>query len=285
MRLRTFVLGTVLLGGCGGKIQDLPTADGGTDQDVGTTDSDTGLLPDTALEADVPLPDSPPADPCKLSDGTPVCGTAGCPDPHPGGCTGGQVNCMPFKDAAGGLSSFGVCIQDVAKVGKSYHICTVCDEGQLCASMSAYPSPVCVQAALCDRLAQSGMSTACWWSDKTTWAPGQTIPTASCPVTAGGLGICGEACPTCGDGLFCTGRSPTHPLGVCAGVYSQACNGPGGATCAASEACFSFKSDSASNQDISNHYGFCMPTVRCKGLRGTLPGGAFCKDTSGAEIP
>jgi hypothetical protein len=286
MGVKATVSAAILLAACGGKIGEQPGAEAGTsDGGMQADAADTGPSSDPSAEVGVV------ADPCKLSDGTPVCGVVACPPPHPqpasqDGCGSATWSCEPFRDATDKLSDFGVCVQDIAKVGASYKSCVVCDDGLLCASMVTYPSPVCVQPAICDRLAQDGMTSACWWSDKSAWKPGETIPPVTCPAAAGGIGICGESCPSCGSGLHCTGRSPTHPLGVCEAVYTSRCNGPagGGFTCGSGQACFSFKTD-PTNQSLSDSNGFCMPVARCKGLRDTLPGGAFCKDASGVEIP
>lgn len=282
------VVAAALLAGCGGKIEQQygvevgPVGDGGDKADG----ADTGIFSDSAAAEVGAL-----ADPCKLSDGTPVCGVPGCPPPHPqpasqDGCGSATWSCEPFKDATGKVANFGVCFQDIAKVGGYSNNCIVCDDGQVCASMSAYPLPVCAQAAICDRLAQDGMSSACWWSDKTAWHAGEVIPTVTCPTTAGGLGVCGESCPSCAAGLHCTGRSPTHPLGICEARNPPRCNDPAGGsfTCGSGQACFSFKTD-AINQSLSDTNGFCVQVARCKGLRDALPGGGFCKDANGVEIP
>jgi hypothetical protein len=257
--------------GCGARVAT-EASDQRFDADSAT---DGAARPDTASDAT-------PTDPnCVLANGTPLCG-------HTCGrtCASG-FGCLPFSAGdRSTLTDFGVCVEDLPRVGTSPAPCSVCRDGELCANATSVAGNlVCVPAALCDRLTAEGSGAGCWYSDKSVWASAAAIPAPPCPSNGKLLGMCGGACGSCSDGLACTGRSPLHPFGVCAAQTSArgGANRCGGTRrCGADEACLSFRVDA--NQAAADSFGLCVPRARCVQLRDALPGGMYCRDSGGASI-
>lgn len=278
-----FTLACMVLAGCGGRVADDGIASDAAGEDTAAdigSPLDSGTTPDTEIDSGWvdSGTDAAPPDPCNLADGTPLCGAS---------CTHsckGFAGCQPYSTIGGATSTVAMCSEDQPLVGGEASPCRVCDgDSMLCARYGAgdYGELRCVQRALCDRLATE-LKPACWFQDKTPWDPARTVPSAACPSNGKLLGMCGGSCGGCSDGLFCTGRSPDHPFGVCASTKKASgaknlCGGPYDGPCGASEACLSFKAGAGGDQTLADRYGFCIPRDRCKQLQTSLPGGIFCK--------
>lgn len=275
--------------GCGGRVIDESADPGDAAVDV-TGDAGTDAA-DTLADLD---PDAP-LDRCSLSDGTPLCGVAGCPTPSAPECEKGCLHfCSESDDPVGcpDRSSFGYCTGFIAKGPRSAGLCDVClREGDVCARGPWASQLYCVPPEVCLRLEREGQKGACTWQDKSNWSSKSLgIPEVSCPADGASLGMCGSHCGACPAEAVCTGRSPLHPVGVCvtrgkAGQPGAPC-GTGGFTCSAGNVCMRFKVPSEqSDPKLVEAYGFCVERERCRGLREHLPGGVTCKTTDGAEIP
>lgn len=257
------------LGACGGKVDD-----GLTMMDVGT---------DTAVDS--PTTDVPTTT-CVLSDGTPVCGIASCPNPHPDSCE----SCPRVADRNFETAPLGVCAEDASKVFSSVDgvgvRCATCpSESDLCAYRGV--DYACVRRPLCDALAAAGFK-GCFFQDMTDYAPGP-LPSPACPAVAG---LCGGTCGACESSAVCLGRSQTHPFGVCAplgaGKLPRGCARrptSSAEACVGDDECVVFASADATVQKAADEVGFCVARGRCRTIRGKIPGGVFCTDGAGNELP
>ena len=223
---------------------------------------------------------------CDLSNGTPICGWPGCPQTCGGACVLlTDRDALPVK-----LSVCRIDAKDVFSMsanGKYAVQCAACpNDDDLCARILTQYQ--CVRPPLCGAFYSAGIR-GCWFRDMTDWAPA-TIPAAPCI----GPGFCGGACGGCDVGQSCTGRSPTHPVGVCAAVTGHQCwrhpentaescltdgIAPGDDTCLA------FRDSDPATQAAADEYGVCVPRARCLAARASLAGGVFCVDASGTEVP
>lgn len=273
--------------GCGGSVAVGGDVDSGAG-DSGTP-SDTTPIADTGV--DVPSDVSPI---CNFDDGLPKCDREGCKNPPFADCRG----CIHFS-APTDASPFGVCIGVTPE--KSWGNpsgpigCAYCRGGQnfLCAKIDdgseAFPIR-CVAPSICRALDAVGLRADCYWQDKSPWDPAAAIPTAACPAGGAAAGFCGTSCGGCGKEEFCTGVSPTHPIGVCAaalrnstsGMIFNRCRKSKG--CDASTACLTFTVAAPGNQAVADEWGVCIENSRCKTLAAGLPGGATCTGPGGAAL-
>jgi len=272
---------------CGGKVDDAggDALPGDVSAD-GLVDADTGPPP---------LFDGG----CTLPNGVPLCnGTLMCPSPYPGSCASFQ--CVEFANKPEEAAPFGICLQqdgtkllEQARPG-DYYRCGVCaSEGALCVSMLSFPRLFCAQPAVCSWLADVGYKDSCWFQDKTPWARDVVIAAPSaCPAGGKDAGLCGGPCGACAAGEVCTGRSPSHPFGVCASPKSAAgeqniCGRrPGDPPkldpkgCATGERCLVW---SSTDQALADPHGFCVEEKRCTAIKAVIPGGVACYTSAGVE--
>ena len=165
---------------------------------------------------------------------------------------------------------------------------------------------VCVSPALCDTLWDLGATTVCRYADKSayTHTPLPPITSEPCPGGSSSKGtLCAGDCGDCaGPGLedaICTGRSPSHPFGVCAildwsggtqqplplpcsidvdGTMIQKCGYDSwGLLCAV----FQVPSE---DEPAARRFGVCMEDTVCIQAASILPGGLFCFDNSGKQV-
>lgn len=283
---------------CGGRVHE----DGGqpgsettnTDTSIDTTDvatmvdngvADAGL--DTAADVDV----APPADApigCSFVDGTEMCGGAG---KRCGDCAGSDL-CVSFAgtDGTSTAADFGVCWPRYAAktVLPAAHPCGACPATDLlCASVTSYPNLFCATRAACETLDARGHANSCWFADTTPWRSDAVIPPVACPPV---VGLCGPSCGPCSAGEVCIGRSPRHPLGVCArptrsgtADVANRCRREAPA-CPSGEACLIFSVSPEGDQKLADAYGICLTTKICSSGAASLPGGASCIDAKGASL-
>lgn len=300
-RLKYGAILAVLALGCGGRIEEFnpPDNDAGADSSEASPMDSAADAPDSADSNDgqtdtITPTDAPPG--CEPVNGVAVCGgmcgdtcaTGGCTQYGVPGATGGST------------STFGTCrrLFDVTSPSKFQVPCSVCYHGgELCTQVRNDPSTLgCVPPELCQRLDASGFHGACVYTDKTAWSPTDVIPTPPCPANGRTLGLCGGACGDCTDPeMVCTGRSPTHPFGICAWTKNPAFSGSQinvcsldpmdlHAPCPSDQACVVFQTGNATSQAIEDKLGFCMPKAGCLALRASFPGGVRCTQ-NGTNIP
>lgn len=260
--------------GCGGKIAAGDVADGGSD----------------TLSDAIP-PDAEPIESCAYANGVRACGSL---------CPRAQEDCFPACLRAGNVENseapVGFCVADASKMGETKDLCAYCDPGTVCRIAWPATGPTapndsfgvlsCVTPLYCEALHKLGFDAACLWNDKTWWHSGESIPERPCPAGGQEGGLCGGACGDCASGLVCTGRSPSHPAGVCAPLYHNCGVDPTVATgCLSGEACAVWNVGSGGSQTYANLDGFCMPVDDCRRARGALSGGLLCYGDHAAPFP
>jgi hypothetical protein len=228
---------------------------------------------------------------CAAADGTRVCGGSedACPWIEAPECPG--YGCTPVLDRTTlEPTQAGVCWADLRD--NATDLCFACVDGELCAQRST-DQLVCVSSEVCDAVWDLGATSACRYSDKSTYNR-EPIPEAnSCPP--GGHGkICGGTCGPCEDykagDARCVGRSPRHPFGLCTLDYLDGfpgCwlddTGTLGQACGPNDLCAIFDV-TPDDQPIANKYGTCVLAMNCEFAGHNLPGGVRCFDESGNQV-
>ena len=248
----------VFLWACGGTIVPLDAGDASTDGSV-----------EAGKDASSDAPNV-----CVSPSGYRVChGPNACPADD-------TCNCQDdFFNPNSPNPQLSICESTVANAFNGRGCNESCADGDVCAIVtvsSAHPEVrvyFCVSEELGRLYQANGGADRLRYADWSDWtnAPVPTSPT--CP-TVSGFGICGGACPTCGLGELCTGRSPLHPYSLCIPDNNAYCTKakPG---CPAGQSCFLFTVQ-ADAQSFADAAGYCMPTAACKAAQGGYPGGATC---------
>lgn len=244
----------VLLGG-------LLWACGGTIVPVGPQDAQSDSPSDAGKEASF---DSPSA--CVSPSGYRVCnGPNACPDDQACDCNQKHFTSEP---------ALSYCISTWSQV---FACDEGCADGQVCAVTTLFPDSgrvyFCVPEELGHLFETNGGIDRLRYADWSDWTSAPLPTPPACP-TVPGVSLCGGACPTCGLGKFCTGRSPLHPYSICIPEKNAYCTkaSPG---CPVGQSCFLF-SVQADAQSLADAAGYCMPTAECKAAQGGYPGGATC---------
>lgn len=235
----------------------------------------SGELPDATTgdcasqTSDAPLAAIDGGAECRISNGTEKCSRS-CPS------CGDGVLCIGFEDRAGDPAPFNICDYGLASIDVGGP-CTGCSTAlPLCSWLHG----ICVSQSLCEGFASEGFPQACIWADKTNWTPGETIAPPACDCPADGI-LCGGSCGDCASGEVCSGRSPTHPFGVCVAKNSRDCRRDGSLACPSGFACLTYVVEAA-NQTLADENGTCLPVDRCAATGRVLPGGANCTGSPGA---
>jgi hypothetical protein len=237
----------------------------------------------------------PPHPPCASADGVRLCGD-GCPPLPAPECPG--FGCTPTLDRTGDVpSGAGVCWADVP--GDAELLCNACPDGQVCAYRSA-DQLVCVSEDVCAALWDLGATDVCRYADKSAYDHRRLQePAGACPSFEPSPpleGLCGGACGGCENGYRCTGRSPSHPFGMC--VYTGAFDAPGGVdpcarapdgtmlqTCGAEGepgvSCAIFE-DALEDEPAAMAYGVCYGG--CAAVAAVFPGGMTCYNDAGQKV-
>ena len=101
---------------------------------------------------------------------------------------------------------------------------------------------------------------------------GAPIPEpATCP-SLGNVKGCGGACGACANDEKCYGRSPLHPVGVCAKI-TEYCALDG--KCSFGNKCI-FYLVQPEVQSFADNSGWCLPQADCEALALAMPGGMKC---------
>lgn len=195
---------------------------------------------------------------CHAACGT-CCGTPDCFD----FCIG------PSKDGA-----LGVCLTEA--IGARGERCSACLEGDVCIGDAQGPAPalICGPESVCKANLMSGTATNhCFYSDKTPYTGGEIPNPATCPPASGGLALCGGACGACTTGFTCTGRSPTHPVGLCIPV-KDGLPGPFAKDCGTGQSCLNPGQSCFlhGSSDLQKEYGFCLSNEACGAAAAILGG-------------
>jgi hypothetical protein len=271
-----FVVGALVA--CGGSVAAGPT-DAGSDSAADREDDATG------------------GSTC-APGGVRICApAAGCPAIPGSSCPG--TGCVDVDTVDGGSTDDGVCWTDLADLGDVS--CAACDDGQSCIRRAGVFR--CVPDDVCNAFWAIGIEDVCVYADKHVYN-GSALPAAptTCPVAAGRGALCGGACGAClGDeAQRCIGRSPDHPVGVCAwlpavsdphdpstiptcsitgGSYDSACPAaPAGLVCGV------FSAAAALDVALAKQYGLCMPIAMCQTIAANLPGGFGCYDAAASLV-
>ncbi len=251
----------ILTIGCGGTFLGSggsgETPDGGVDDDAS---ADGSALADGGTD-----------NPCVSPSGYAVCG--------------GPNNCFPASQTGTGTQCES-CPLTVANYGYDMALCQN-------AVLSDFPTGICdddcvyVQAIapvewndvpyeIGVLFAQNGGADRVRYADWTPWT-GDPLPTLATCSPPANVPACGSICPPCASGDICTGRSPTHPYGMCFSTTTPLSCAIGGETCAQGQGlgCFVFKTDAA-DQTLSDDNGTCLPVAQCQASAAQLPGGGVC---------
>lgn len=240
--------------GCGGRGDLDGTPDGGADA-AEQPPIDGGLSPDAKLED------------CMSTDGIRICGsTAGCFEDGPY-CDCGFPHGNPNEP------QIGWCHDDLAGMG--VRICGSCLDGQVCVDLptSAWLDHNCASESLGRLLWQHGRQDLVRYADDTPY-DGQPLPMPTeCPPPVGGaVQLCGGNCGGCGAAKVCSGRSPTHPFGICipANPFDTCIVA---SDCSPDGACLNLSSAIGATKYYPT---LCVPAADCPSIAAAIPGGALC---------
>lgn len=257
----------LLAADCGGRVEvsqigmgqpDSATSDGGTD--TAATDA-------YATDADAEDSGQPEANPhCVSPGGFAICGSATECAPDSAACVYCLNPDLPVLP----------CIND-AWVADSPDFCWVCEDSRVCVGFTpGDPSSTvfCVLFEVGQLYAAAGFADIVAYADYSAWT-GEPVPE---PTTCLQDGLyCGGHCGPCAAGQVCTGRSPRHPIGICAfePMLQKECTRADPSQCPDGTACFVFEVDAAS-QPRADSKGYCLPIDACKQYATGLPGGGWC---------
>ncbi len=230
----------------------------------GESANDGGLPPDAGLKAGANIED------CRTEADARLCGTqvecyAHGPDCD---CIGAPPD-PTWDDFTVSNAAVGFC------GGVGSHLtaplpCGECRDGELCALREAGVLwAVCVAEDIARVAWLHGFGHLFTYADGSPYN-GVPIPSAQvCPRPDGDLELCGGDCGGCSKpGFYCTGRSPTHPLGICTSDDARKCaNYPGSQR-------LSIRSTAPNAPGVGS--GVCVRD--CARLAATVPGGAVCID-------
>jgi hypothetical protein len=270
-----------LVAGCGGQV----TADDTSPEFGATMDAsvvDTGS-PD--VDAEASAPDAAAADvdagpdaadggqECYTSLGPTLCGPAsGCPDLEI------VPQCVCTTNSVPTGEPIGFCLQTTGALSDgnpAFHLCAPTPDSALCANISAPSSSngwFTVPIVAGDLMFRRGFADRVRNADSSGYT-GAAIPDPACqdltPAT-----VCGGSCGTCPTGLTCVGRSPSHPLGICATYPGKMCKPSHPTGCPANEGCFTWLVGST-DQALADLHSFCVPLDQCNAAT-AITGGARC---------
>jgi hypothetical protein len=185
--------------------------------------------------------------------------------------------CRPVADVQSDFV-FGYCDIDNPDASESAKNCGAgCGEQECCRMMVEDGGLFCTDFRVCDEGLKRG--TGFFTYSDYTFYKGQDIPKPEfCPQDITAIKTCSLNCGWCDEGQVCSGRSPTHPLGLCFDKdpdQLQRCNIA--KVCGDEQLCFFWsKGEEGSKSDSS---GVCMDKTACLQVAMYLPGGAFCKDS------
>lgn len=208
-------------------------------------------------------------DPCATPSGYAVCGGPNNCFPDAGGicehCSLDEIRQFPSN-----TYSLGLCVNERAPDPVPLGLC---DDN--CVYVESYlphqwnPFPFEVGGLF----ARNGAGDRVRYADMGTWT-GALLPGVENCSPASGVPTCGAQCSPCAQDRICSGRSPTHPVGIC--VSRVGCARTNAWTCPQGTACFVFQvePDAQAEADL---YGSCLPVDECRAATG-IPGGGVCHE-------
>jgi hypothetical protein len=159
-----------------------------------------------------------------------------------------------------------------------------CGEDRCCAVLEFQTGAlVCVDSRVCAEGVRRGQGSFLY-GDYTAYTGEEIPPPSDCALSITAIKTCAPGCQQCGSGEICTGRSPSHPLGICfpGGFNENRSCAEDASNCPLTDYCFSW---GHSNNKLSDGYeGACVPKDACLQLAQYLPGGGHCTDEAGNPI-
>jgi len=250
------VLALLLIGCSGGAVDGGSGGAAGGGASGGTGGLDAGLDPDAALAE------------CVSEAGVRICGAeAGCFE------DGSSCKCLRgwgLSKDPDPIPGFSVCndVFDIIPIRP----CGYCFDGEVCARLPT--TPFCVPEDLGASLWARGAGDQVLYADYTPYT-GEPLPRPSeCPAPVADVTLCGGSCGGCGPEYFCTGRSPTHPYGICLDLSVFSCNN--GEDCAQGEACLRLSDGPDALDPLILYPSLCVSQADCPLYESAIPGGITC---------
>ena len=225
-----------------------PSVDAGSRTGANTA-PDAGLKPGASLEN------------CRTPEGARLCGTkVQCFEQGP------DCECLgrhPTRDQRVPNAELGLC-GGIESSAIELRLSGYCRDGDVQGGPAVGGGLACASEALARMFWLNGVGEGFRYADGTPY-DGTPIPSSDiCPPPDGDLELCGGDCGGCSTpGFYCSGRSPTHPLGLCTPGYASP------------------KPQTPGTQELklATALGLPAPMVwvrECERLALTVPGGAIC---------
>lgn len=251
----SWLMAVWLASACGATSSDPGGTGGGSDG--GTPPPDAGLSPDAKIED------------CVSDEGARICGTeTGCYE-HGASC---ECEPVPPNSGEGPTVAFGLC----SDYDLPSRLCGICHDGEVCVVLGVDPefAPMCVTESLGRLFWLHGRGGRVMYAD---WTPytGEPLPEPTeCPPPNGQVTLCGGNCGGCDAGRVCSGRSPTHPYGICVEDDLLHCSADGTLfPCNVKERCLMLTSGPPVPQQF--YPSLCVEAASCAAQAASVPGGAL----------
>lgn len=160
-------------------------------------------------------------------------------------------------------------------------ICTVRTTRDVTTPLATFGAMYCADESFAYLYFLNGRSDAARHSDRSAY-DGRALPAESACPSAPGVSLCGGPCGSCAAGSACSGRSPSHPFGLCiptpnSGLGASPCvrDQTHPAACGGALSCFTFAVDSES-QSVADANSYWIDSTQCANAATAYPGGAFC---------
>lgn len=140
-------------------------------------------------------------------------------------------------------------------------------------------SLVCTAMEVCDELIARKNENFATYTDYTPFTGELPQDPDSCLQPEIKWSTCSPQCGSCAKGYVCSGRSPTHPLGLCFPNYEISSeNLPNLCTegCLEGQLCFVWSTPGEPYQAMAKNTARCLPEEACLSIAKYLPGGAAC---------
>lgn len=198
---------------------------------------------------------------CRAPSGVQVCG-------GPNRCPAGG-DCFPCSNV---LWDAGSDVLGTCRAGwDGSRFCSSAADGEVCVQQYVGEWFSAAPFDLGTLFLQNGAADRARYADYSLFT-GDPLPAPTvCPKLSFGQ-VCGGNCGACANGLFCHGRSPRHPYGVCLPMRSLCKRGE--VPCPEPGVCFVFEVEPEA-QANADAVGVCMRQEMCAEYA-ALPGGAFC---------
>lgn len=236
-------------------------SDGQTREDSGPPPLDAGLYPDATIED------------CVSEEGVRLCGTKShCYEAGP------HCDCRPLPHigkAGDGTVELGYCAGSVPDLW----LCGSCFDGEVCVEIFYADAPFCASESLARLYVAHGAGDLAYYADYTPYTGDPLPEPTECPPPQGELALCGGKCGGCSGDRLCTGRSPTHPWGICADQGFFRCTQGSDTGCKTDEACLLLAAElpDPAGDPLKLFPSLCVPHADCAAYAAAIPGGATCE--------